>query len=152
MTHAAHLIGGRWGCLLLALLAAVLLGVHATHLPILADGHAARAGEPGYTCAPDGGMRGGRGPASGGAHAADSAGQTLGPVLPLGALHPASDGTRCPAETLAAVPRTAFSLLLVLGIELLVVVVLANGRPNRSTLLPPPPAHRRRALLQVYLV
>jgi hypothetical protein len=141
---------GRW--LLPTLLAGVLLGVHATHLPLLTGRYAARAGEPECATTVDGGVHGGHRPASGEGRPAGAGSGAPPSMIPPGALHSTVDGIRCPAETLAAAPRPASTLVLVLGSASLVAVVLAGEGFNRPVAAPLPPPDRRRALLQVYLL
>jgi hypothetical protein len=120
--------------LLVAVLATVLVGAHAPHLPILDEDWPHAIGTAQTS-------------AHVGAHLASS--ETAAVRAPRAALAP-SAGDCCPVE--AFVPPRA-TLALAAGISLLAVAVASTALGGAGTTSPlGPAAHRRRALLRVYQV
>lgn len=135
--------------LLPAILVVLLLGVHATHLPLMLDAH----GDP------SGPISGSRGAAHDEGRVApswpwtmESAGTSGESALVRGALDVAAEGVLCLAESIATRPRMLLPLLLAVGYAALLASFPPAGAPWQTRSNPPPlAADRRRALLQVYL-
>lgn len=138
---------------LLALLAAAVLGAHATHLPMLVGRHGDAVDHAGATAiAAD--LAQHDLSHHGAEHAvvepgrADHAAWT---TVAAAALPADADGVHCPVETVAILSRGLSSFLIGVSAALWTAPPCCLPGPSWSEPAPPPLAHRRRALLQVYL-